>query len=76
MLKTFNLFLNESKIKLPEELINKLSNLPEKGMGYQIVDVELIDGTILNNIKVINSTYFLIPNSKYKTSDIKNIEIK
>lgn len=34
-------------IKLPESFINKLINLPESGMGYQIVKVILMSGKVL-----------------------------
>lgn len=46
-----------SKIKLLDNQIKDLESLPEQGMGYQIVDIEMKDGTILNNRIVLNSTY-------------------
>jgi len=62
------------KVKIPNELIDKLITLPEKGMGYQIVDVELKNGTIINDVKIVNSSYLLI--SGLQTSDIKDVIIK
>ncbi len=39
---------------LPSNLIEKLKNLPESGMGYHICDLEMDDGSVLNNINVSN----------------------
>lgn len=50
----------KSEIKLPEYLIKKLQELPETGMGYQVVNFELQDGTILKSITVLNSSIALL----------------
>ncbi|WP_310558070.1 hypothetical protein [Flavobacterium sp.] len=66
-----------AKIKLSEKFITKLSDLPEQGMGYQIVEIILKNGTILKERKVVNSTYLLLEeNEMIKKSEIKNIEIQ
>lgn len=41
-------------MRLSQRWIDKLVKLPESGMGYQIVDIHLKDGTILKNALVIN----------------------
>lgn len=50
----------QTKIEIPENLSNKLVELPEQGMGYQIVDITLVDGTILKNRQIFNCTYLLL----------------
>ena len=51
--------MNE-EIKLPEHLIKLLQNLPESGMGYQIVDLILKNGTKLKKITILNSSIALL----------------
>ncbi len=43
------------KIVLPANFIEVLSFLPETGMGYQIVDITMKDGTVLTKT-VFNSS--------------------
>lgn len=43
------------KIVLPSNFIEVLSYLPETGMGYQIVDITMEDGTVLTRT-VYNSS--------------------
>jgi hypothetical protein len=47
---------NKVRISLPEEHSDKLANLPEQGMGYQIVDIRLKSGIWLKNKIVFNSS--------------------
>jgi len=54
-------------IKLSDEQIKILENLPEHGMGYQIVNITLKDGHVLKDRVVLNST-----NLKVKTNEIIN----
>ncbi len=62
-------------IKLPDNFINLLTNLPETGMGYQIVNVILKGGTILRKHKVLNSTLLLLEeNEDFSGFDIERIE--
>ena len=64
-----------NKIKIPSKFINILSELPEQGMGYQIVNIKLKDGEILSNRHILNSTYLiLLSKEKIKESDIEEIE--
>jgi hypothetical protein len=42
------------KIKLPKEIQDQLSNLPESGMGYQKANLVLANGKIIKNA-IINS---------------------
>lgn len=66
----------ENKIRVPDDISKELASSSEQGMGYQIVNVSLKDGSLLLNRKVLNSEYLLIDKSEdIKTSDISKIEI-
>ena len=47
-------------IRLKEDQIDQLSQLPENGMGYQVVRLLLKDGTTLDNRLVFNSEYLQV----------------
>lgn len=67
----------ENKLKLKEEYIDYLSNQPEQGMGYQIVNITLKNGQVLNERIVLNSSYLKLNESeKINLDDIIKIEIK
>jgi len=51
---------SKAKIKLTPEQIDLLSQYPEQGMGYQIVDIKLKNGHLLQGKLVFNSTYLQI----------------
>ena len=64
-------------LKLPENLINTLINLPETGMGYQIVKVFLKSGKVLNHKKVLNSEFLILEENEYiSVNDIGKIELE
>jgi len=64
-------------LKLPDSFINTLINLPENGMGYQIVKVILKSGKILNQHKVINSELLMLEeNENIAVKDIDKIELE
>jgi small nuclear ribonucleoprotein (snRNP)-like protein len=64
------------KVILPKNLIEKLEDLPEHGMGYQRVTVSLKNGKILSGRIVVNTTYLvLLENEKIKTKDIESVEL-
>jgi len=64
-------------LKLSDRLINILVNLPENGMGYQIVKVILKSGKILHEHKVINSSLLLLEkNENITEKDIEKIELE
>jgi hypothetical protein len=64
-----NIKLMINKVKLPEELINKLIQLPEQGMGYQVVRVTLKNGDVLKNRRVVNATYLILKENEEINSD-------
>jgi hypothetical protein len=64
-------------IKLPKSFVNKLANLPESGMGYQVVKVILRSGRVLKNQKVLNSELLMIDDDmKFYVEDILQIEME
>ena len=64
-------------LKLSDSFINILVNLPENGMGYQIVKVILKSGKILHQHKVINSSLLMLEeNENIIEKDIEKIELE
>jgi hypothetical protein len=64
-------------VKLSDEFINILINLPENGMGYQIVKVFLKSGRVLHQHKVLNSELLMLDeNEIIAPKDIENIELE
>lgn len=64
-------------LRLPESFINMLINLPESGMGYQLVKVILKSGKVLRQHKVINSEILMLnENEDITVKDIDKIELE
>ena len=64
-------------LKLTDSFTNMLMNLPENGMGYQIVKVILKSGKILHQHKVINSEILMLDdNDNVSLTDIQKIELE
>lgn len=64
-------------LNLPVSFINALSNLPESGMGYQIVKIILKSGKVLHHHKVINSEILMLEeNESISAKDIDRIELE
>ena len=64
-------------LKLPDTFINILINLPENGMGYQIVKVILKSGKVLHQHKVLNSELLMLEeNENITIKDIDKIELE
>lgn len=64
-------------LKLPDSFISILVNLPESGMGYQIVKVILRSGKVLHKHKVLNSEILMLDeNELIQARDIANIELE
>jgi hypothetical protein len=64
-------------LKLSDSFVNILVNLPENGMGYQIVKVILKSGIVLHQHKVLNSELLMLEeNDKITIKDIDKIELE
>lgn len=61
------------KVNLPENLIKKAVNLPENGMGYQLMLLNLKNGGQII-AKVINSSFFLT-DQDITTEDILDLNL-
>ncbi len=62
------------EIELSDNWIKKLQELPETGMGYQIVNLILTNGKVFDYIIVLNCSIVIIE-EKIEISQIKNIEL-
>jgi len=64
-------------LKLTDRLINVLVNLPESGMGYQLVKVILKSGKVLHQHIVLNSELLMLEeNENITVKDIDKIELE
>ena len=63
----------KQKVKLPLNISEKLQKLPESGMGYQVVDLILKDGKIVEKVTVLNSLIAIleVPLSVLDIVDVK-----
>jgi hypothetical protein len=67
--------MQTNKIILPEKFVTYLVNLPESGMGYQLVKVFLKNGKVLRKHKVLNSSILLLEDKeKIDLSQISKLE--
>jgi len=68
---------NKFRLKLSKKYSEYLESLPEHGMGYQLVDIELNNGLKLINRIVINSSLLELNNKEeFRNLDIKELIIK
>jgi len=66
----------KKRIKLKKEHIKYLLELPESGMGYQIVDITLKNGQQIKKRIVLNSQFLLVENSENIDSNfIEKVEV-
>lgn len=66
----------DKRIKIKEEHQALLLNQPENGMGYHIVDLRLIDGSILTKRIILNSSYLILDeNEDIESNQIRSIEL-
>lgn len=64
-----------NRLTLNNHWISQLLNIPEKGMGYHLVNVFLKNGKILSKHKVLNSSILILePNEDIKIEDIEKIQ--
>jgi hypothetical protein len=61
-------------ITLPAEWIDRLARLPESGMGWQAVDVELANGRRIENCVVRNAEILDLP-EPVNVRDIRKIAL-
>ena len=44
------------KNTLPPEIVEKVAQIPENGMGYHVVDVRLRNGSIVRNVIILSGS--------------------
>ncbi|MGH6719636.1 MAG: hypothetical protein ACREER_09990 [Alphaproteobacteria bacterium] len=44
-------------LHLPERIARKLLSMPESGMGYQVVDLVLAKGAVIEGVVVLNGEW-------------------
>jgi hypothetical protein len=67
---------NKVKVQLTTEQTEYLSNLPEQGMCYHIVDIKLKNGKTLKEKLVFNSTILQLSTDEIiDPSDIDTIQL-
>lgn len=69
--------MQTGKIKLSQNWVNYLINMPESGMGYQLVSIFLKGGKVLKTHKVLNSSILVLEeDEKIELNDIEKIELE
>jgi len=67
---------SNQNLKLSKKYCEYLESKPEYGMGYQLADIELKDGTVLKKRTILNSCFLkLNPDEEIKSRDIKTITL-
>lgn len=67
----------KKKVELIKEHVDYLCDLPEDGMGFQLVEVILKDGQVLTHRTVVNSTYLLLnDDEELSVQDILSIKLE
>ena len=66
--------MNEMRIRLEPRWTKRLLELPESGMGYQRVDIRLVDGRELKNLVVFNAEEIEVPD-EFARAQIKDIRL-
>lgn len=54
---------SDPTVPLPQRLTRQLLEIPETGMGFQVVDLVLTDGRVLPRVIVLNAEIAEIPDA-------------
>ena len=66
--------MNEMRIRLEPRWTKRLLELPESGMGYQRVDIWLVDGRELKDVVVFNAEEIEVPD-EFARAQIKDVRL-
>ena len=66
--------MNKMRIKLEPRWTKRLLELPESGMGYQRVDIRLVDGRELKDVVVFNAEEIEVPD-EFARAQIKDVRL-
>jgi hypothetical protein len=66
------------QLELRPEMVDRLIHMPESGMGYQVVDLVLIDGRVVPNVTVFNSEIADLPDEfrDVRPSDVTDVQLR
>jgi hypothetical protein len=62
------------RIRLEPRWTKRLLELPESGMGYQRVDIRLVDGRELKDVVVFNAEEIEVPD-EFARAQIKDVRL-
>ncbi len=62
------------RIRLEPRWTKRLLELPESGMGYQRVDIRLVDGRELKDVVVFNAEEIEVP-EEFARAQIKDVRL-
>jgi hypothetical protein len=65
------------QLELRPEIVDRLWRMPETGMGYQIVDLVLVDGRVVSNVTIFNAEIANLPDQfgDIKPSDVTDVRV-
>ena len=66
--------MNDMRIRLEPHWTKRLLELPESGMGYQRVDIRLVDGRELKDVVVFNAEEIEVPD-EFARAQIKDVRL-
>lgn len=66
--------MHEMRIRLEPRWTKRLLELPESGMGYQRVDIRLVDGRELKDVMVFNAEEIEVPD-EFARAQIKDVRL-
>jgi len=66
--------MNKMRIKLEPRWTKRLLEFPESGMGYQRVDIRLVDGRELKDVVVFNAEEIEVPD-EFARAQIKDVRL-
>jgi len=63
------------QLELRPEIIDRLVGMPESGMGYQVVDLVLIDGRVVRDVVIFNCEIASLPEDlrDVRSSDVADV---
>ena len=65
------------QLELRPEIVDRLVSMPENGMGYQVVDLILIDGRVVPNVTIFNAEVANLPEEfrDLRPSDVTDVRM-
>ena len=64
-----------ASIRLNAQLTNKLIGIPESGMGYHVVDVVLKNGSVIEELTVLNCQNLIVDEKNIAAKDVIDVKV-